>query len=81
MTLHRVPAEELDAGEIRRTLRWPTILIIGGCLLATVMVAGYALPYRAATAQGSGELLLSVGCGLVLVACGVLARWAILRRL
>lgn len=81
MTLHQVPAEELDAQEIRRTLRWPTALMIGGGLLATVMAAGYALPYRAATQEGTGELLLSIGCGLVLIACGALARWAVLRRL
>ena len=41
----------------------------------------YALPYRAAAGQGIGELVLSLGCGLVLVACGLLARWAVLRRL
>ena len=46
LTLHQVPPEELDALEIRRTLRWPTVLMIGGGLLATAMVAGYALPYR-----------------------------------
>ena len=80
MALHQVPTEELDAQEIRRTLRWPTVLMIGGGLLATVMVAGYALPYRAATGEGTGELLLSIGCGLVLIACGALARWAVLRR-
>lgn len=81
MTLHDVPPEELDPVEIRRTLRWPTVLMIGGGLLATVMVAGYALPYRAATGEGTGELLLSLGCGFILIACGVLARWAVLRRL
>jgi Na+/proline symporter len=79
--LHEVPPQELDAGETRRTLRWPTILIGSGVLLAAAMVAFYALPYRAAAGQGTGELLLSLGCGLVLIACGLLARWAILRRL
>ncbi len=79
--LHRVPAGELDEAEIRRTLRWPAILIIGGILLAALMVVGYALPYRAATGQGTGAMLLSLGCGFVLVACGLLARWAVLRRL
>lgn len=78
--LHRVPAGELDADETRRTLRWPTILMVGGILLSALMVAFYALPYRAAAGQGTGELFLSLGCGLVLVGCGLLARWAILRR-
>jgi sodium/pantothenate symporter len=79
--LHEVPPGELDAGEMRRTLRWPNFLIVGGVALALVMVAGYALPYRAATGAGAGELVLSLGCGLVLVGCGFLARWAVLRRL
>jgi Na+/proline symporter len=79
--LHDVPPGELDAGEMRRTLRWPNFLIVGGVALALVMVAGYALPYRAATGAGAGELVLSLGCGLVLVGCGFLARWAVLRRL
>jgi Na+/proline symporter len=81
LTLHQVPPEELDALEIRRTLRWPTVLMIGGGLLSIVMVAGYALPYRAATGGGTGELLLSLGCGLILIGCGALARWAVLRRI
>jgi sodium/pantothenate symporter len=81
LTLHQVPPEELDALEIRRTLRWPTVLMAGGGLLAIAMVAGYALPYREATGEGTGELLLSLGCGLILIGCGALARWAVLRRL
>ena len=78
--LHEVPPEELDAAEIRRTLRWPAVLVICGILLTTVMVAFYALPYRSATGQGSGEFVLSLACGFILIACGLLARWAILRR-
>ena len=79
--LHDIPPRELDADEMRRTLRWPNFLIVVGVVLALLMVAGYALPYRAATGEGAGELVLSLGCGLVLVGCGVLARWAVLRRL
>ena len=81
IALHEVPAQELDAVETRRTLRWPWLLVASGVALAAAMVAFYALPYREATGQGTGELLLSLGCGLVLVACGLLARWAVLRRL
>jgi sodium/pantothenate symporter len=79
LELHRVPGRELDPAETRRTLRWPAILIAGGVLLSAFMVAFYALPYRAAAGKGTGELLLSLGCGLVLVACGLLARWAVRR--
>jgi sodium/pantothenate symporter len=81
LALHEVPAQELDAGEIRQTLRWPWLLVASGILLAALLTAFYALPYRAATGHGMGELLLSLGCGLVLVACGLLARRAVLRRL
>ncbi len=84
--LHEVPPHELDAQEIRRTLRWPSILIACGIALATAMSFLYARPYGMATGEGglhlaSGELWLSVGCGLVLVGCGLLARWGIQRRL
>jgi sodium/pantothenate symporter len=79
--LHQVPAGELDEGEMRRTLRWPTILMVCGAALAAAMVVCYALPYRAAAGRGAGEFLLSLGCGLILVACGLLARWGVLRRL
>lgn len=81
LALHQVPAHELDEVETRRTLRWPWLLVASGVALGALMVAFYALPYRSATGHGMGELLLSVGCGLVLVACGLLARWAVLRRL
>ena len=77
--LHEVPPQELDAAEIRRTLRWPAVLVICGILLTTVMVAFYVLPYRSATGQGSGEFVLSLACGFILIACGLLARWTILR--
>ncbi len=84
--LHEVPPDEQDAREIRLTLRWPSLLIASGVALAIVMSVFYALPYGMATGEGglrlaSGELWLSVGCGLVLVGCGLLARWGIQRRL
>jgi len=84
--LHETPRDELDAQETRRTLRWPTILMAGGVLLATLMIVFYALPYRAATGDNpqqllSGELLLSLACGFVLIACGMVARWGIVRGL
>ena len=81
LALHEVPAQELNEAETRRTLRWPALLVASGVVLTALMTAFYALPYRSATGHATGELLLSVGCGLVLVACGLLARWAVLRRL
>jgi sodium/pantothenate symporter len=84
--LHETPRDELDEQETRRTLTWPTILMAGGVLLATLMIVFYALPYRAATGDNpqqllSGELLLSLACGFVLIACGLVARWGIVRGL
>ena len=84
--LHVTPPGELDAQETRRTLRWPTILMAGGVLLTILMIVFYALPYRAATGGHtqpllSGELLLSLACGFVLIACGMVARWGIVRGL
>jgi Na+/proline symporter len=84
-SLHEVPPDELDAIETRRSLRWPAVLVAGGVLLAAAMTYFYALPYGIATRRdgsvAGGELFLSLGCGAILVACGLLARWGILRRL
>jgi len=84
-SLHEVPPGEVDALETRRSLRWPAVLVVSGILLAATMVWFYALPYGRATSGAAsiatGELLLSIGCGAILVACGFLARWGILRRL
>ena len=84
-SLHEVPPGESDDLETRRSLRWPAVLIAGGILLAAVMIYFYALPYgRATEAAGqlaAGEWFLSLGCGAVLVGCGLLARWGILRRI
>lgn len=79
-SLHVVPAAELDARELRLTRRWSAVLIGGGFLLSLLMIVFWALPYRDAIGSDvlwSGEIWLSLACGLVLVACG----WAIRRHL
>jgi sodium/pantothenate symporter len=80
--LHQVPADELDADELRRTQLWPSLLIAGGIVLATLMMVFYALPYDAAVRRDrhgfvSGEAWLSLGCGFVLIASGLVARWTL----
>jgi Na+/proline symporter len=75
--LHRAPATERDAAEMRRTERWSVVLIGGGIVLTALMIVFWALPYRAAVegaVLSSGELWVSIGCGLVLVASGLAVR-------
>ncbi len=75
--LHEVPTEERDPVRVRQTRRWPWLLVGTGVLLSTVMVVFYAKPYALAMDRGiaSGELLLSLGVGSVLIANGLLVRW------
>ncbi len=75
--LHLVPDSELDELELRRTRRWPSVLIIGGIVLSVLMIRFWALPYQATIESASmltGELWVSLGCGFVLVACGLTIR-------
>jgi sodium/pantothenate symporter len=75
--LHVVPAAEGDTTEVRATRRWPPILIGCGVVLAAAMIVFWALPYREAArpdATWTGELWVSLGCGAVLVLCGLAVR-------
>jgi len=77
LKLHMIPESERDANEIRRTLRWPVVLIVGGFLLSSLMIVFWVVPYQAAVHAGTllgGELWVSIGCGLVLVASGLTVR-------
>ena len=75
--LHVIPESELDANEIQRTRRWPVLLIVGGFVLSGLMIAFWVRPYQSAVHAGTlfgGELWVSIGCGLVLVASGLTVR-------
>jgi sodium/pantothenate symporter len=74
--LHRVPVEERDAAELKRTRLWSVLLAGGGVVLAVTMIVFWAVPYQAAIDVGGlgGEFWVSVGCGLVLVVSGFLVR-------
>lgn len=75
--LHVVPAPEYDEREVRRTMHWPRLMIAGGIILSALLIVFWALPYRSAAktdALLTGEVWLSLGCGFVLVACGLLMR-------
>ena len=78
--LHRIPADEIDADKLRRTLLWPKVLIVMGILLSVLMLVFYALPFREASSEsGLGEALLSLGVGMSLVITGALAWWGTAR--
>jgi sodium/pantothenate symporter len=76
--LHELPASELDAAEVRRTLGWSMYLVIGGIAISVIMIVVWVLPFHAArgsNALASGELFMSVGCGLVLILSGLILWW------
>jgi sodium/pantothenate symporter len=73
--LHEVPASEIDAARLRRTLFWAKALMAGGLLLALLMVLFYAEPVRQAGQPGIGQYVLSLGVGLALVASGAVVFW------
>jgi sodium/pantothenate symporter len=82
--LHTMPAAERDPVELRRTLLWSKLLIGVGLGVAVIMIVFYAIPYQRAVGANppggfSGELLFCLGSGLIVIACGLLARWEIKR--
>jgi Na+/proline symporter len=82
--LHVMPDAEIDAAELRRTLLWPKLLIAAGLAVSVAMIVFYAIPYQRAVGEGtaggiSGELLFCLCGGLLVITCGLLARWEIHR--
>ena len=83
--LHVEPAAEREPSELRRTGRWPWILVASGVLLSSAMVVFYALPFarslgRSGGELAGGELWLALGVGGVLVVNGLLVWWQTSRR-
>ncbi len=75
--LHVVPDAELDARDLRNTRRWPPIMMASGAVLSAAMIVFWVLPYRAAIGSADrigGEFWLSIGCGFVLFASGLVLR-------
>ena len=77
IALHQLPEKEKDSAVVRQTLLWPRAMVFGGVVLSALLTIFYALPFgRAVSVEGSGgmsgELLLALTYGLVLVASG---RW------
>ena len=46
--LHRLPAEEADPAEVRRTQRWPKAMVAVGLAIMTLLYVFYARPYEQA---------------------------------
>lgn len=80
--IHRTPEKEIEPGRYRRTILWSKLLMLAGVGTAVLMFVFYANPYQenlngADAPALSGEHLLAIGCGLMLVVCGALAYWGI----
>jgi sodium/pantothenate symporter len=79
--LHQTPESELDAARVTRSMVWPKLMVTGGVAMALGLIFFYARPYqKALEATGEsavGELILSIGYGLLLVGSGILAHWGI----
>jgi sodium/pantothenate symporter len=77
IALHRRPEKETEPAAVQQTLLWPRAMVFGGVILGALLIVFYALPFgRAVSVEGfagiSGELLLALTYGLVLVGSG---RW------
>jgi hypothetical protein len=77
IALHRLPEKETDPAVVKQTLLWPRVMVFGGVVLSALLTIFYALPFgRAVSVEGisgiSGELLLALTYGLVLMVSG---RW------
>ena len=77
IALHRRPEKETEPAAVRQTLLWPRAMVFVGVILGALLIVFYALPFgRAVSVEGfagiSGELLLALTYGLVLVGSG---RW------
>ena len=89
--LHRLPAEEKDPAEIRRTQRWPMGMVAVGVTIMAALFYFYARPYAQAKADRAasepanlagalqGEAILSLLYGAVMVIAGVFVARAVAR--
>ena len=83
--LHQPPAGELDSREIRRTLVWPSFMILVGFVISSLLFIFYAEPYLQAQQEASeeigtlaiGETFLAIGYGLPLIFAGFLVLKAV----
>ena len=81
--LHIAPPEMADAAANRRTMMWPTIMMIWGALTTIALIVVYTRPYQLATGVvaedgpyviWNGELIVALVFGGTLVIAGAAAR-------
>ena len=81
--LHEMPMTLANEKEVARTLMWPKVMIIIGAATTILMVVFYALPYRDSigrtnsNAPLSGEMILAISYGLVLISGGMFVWWQV----
>jgi Na+/proline symporter len=81
--LHVAPPEMSDAAANRRTMMWPTIMMIWGALTSIALIVVYTRPYQLATGVvtedgpyvvWNGELIIALLFGGTLIIAGAAAR-------
>jgi uncharacterized membrane protein HdeD (DUF308 family) len=86
--LHVAPPEMADAAANRRTMMWPTIMMIWGALTTIAIIVVYTRPYQLAsgvvTENGpyvvwNGELIIALLFGGTLMIAGAAARFIMTR--
>ena len=86
--IHIAPPELADKAAAAATMIWPKVLIAWGFVCGIGLIVFYARPYQAATGQlteggpyivWSGELLLALVFGGLMLAGGLFSHWAIKR--
>jgi Na+/proline symporter len=87
-SLHIAPPEMSDAAANRRTMMWPTIMMIWGALTSIALIIVYTRPYQLAsgvvTEDGpyviwNGELIIALLFGGTLIIAGATARYIMIR--
>ena len=81
--LHEMPMTLANEKEVARTLIWPKVMIMIGAATTILMAVFYALPYRDSIGRAnssaplSGEMILAISYGLVLISGGMFVWWQV----
>ena len=87
-SLHVAPPEMADEKAMRRTLMWPSIMMVWGAISSIILIVVYTRPYQLAAGiiaedgpyvTWSGELLVALIFGATISASGFGARFILTR--